>query len=287
MNLFNSQVVRDGFCLTIPKNTKQAEPLHFIFKEALTPHNKIVVEENAEVVFIEEYASVKNQETHTKTEIILHRNARARFYKIQNEHVATAHRAMIHIQQDENSSLNFFTLSKGGLKQEDKIIVDLKEAHAACHLLGFYLLKESNQEVQHHLDIQHAAEHGMSSMFYKGIVDNNAKALFRGKVKVNKGAQHIHTTQANHNLLLSKLAEVSSKPELEIYADNVKCTHGATVGELDADALFYLQSRGIEKTIAMQMLLNAFAEEVFNRVSDLTVRDYLHKRGLDIDTVLA
>lgn len=274
--MFSSQVVREDFCLTVPKNTPAAEPYYLVFSEGHVCSNKIIVEENASVIVIEEYSA--NSTMTVTSEIILRANARAQIYKIQNENSESTHEASIQITQAENSELQYFTFSRGALKQNDQITVHLSAKNAACHFSGFYFLKENNQEIQHHLDIHHAAEYGTSSMFYKGIVGNNARAAFRGKVKVNKDAQHIQTTQANHNLLLSKLAEVSSKPELEIYADNVKCTHGATVGELDAEALFYLRSRGVDQATATKLLLNAFAEDVFKRIPNESIKNFIREK---------
>lgn len=280
MSHFDVSAVRDGFCLTVPKERRVARPLHLLFRDAHSPHNKLIIEEGAEVTFIEEYTSnEKNQMTQSLTEITVHKNASVHFYKIQDEDLSTHHTANIKIHQEENSRVNFFTFSKGASKQRDVVSVHLKEKSAACHLVGFYVLKAESQEINHDLTIHHAAEYGLSSMLYKGIVDKQSKAAFRGKVTVHKDAQHIQTTQANHNLLLSKLAEVSSKPELEIYADNIKCTHGATVGELDAESLFYFRSRGIDQATATNILLDAFAEEVFGKIENPLIQQYIRERA--------
>ena len=116
-------------------------------------------------------------------------------------------------------------------------------------------------------------------MLYKGLLDKKSRATFNGKVYVHPRAQHIRAQQANHNLLLSSAAEVNSKPELEIYANDVKCTHGATVGQLDSEALFYLQSRGIEKEQAMVLLTHAFATEVFNKIEHSEIKHYAEQLG--------
>ena len=127
--------------------------------------------------------------------------------------------------------------------------------------------------------MNHLAEHGASSMLFKGLLDKKSRATFNGKVYVHPRAQHIRAQQANHNLLLSPHAEVNSKPELEIYADDIKCAHGATVGQLDAESLFFLRARGIDKELAIDLLTQAFSAEVFNRIENAAVRRYVEDRA--------
>jgi len=143
----------------------------------------------------------------------------------------------------------------------------LLEKGAQCQTGGFYHLREANQYIDNHIEINHEAAHSSSDMLYKGIVDNRSRAVFNGRLYVKQDAQKILAHQANHNLLLSTQAEVYSKPELEIYADDVKCKHGATIGQLDQDALFYMCSRGIPYADAVNILLRGFAEEILDRVT--------------------
>lgn len=263
----------------IPARTKMESPKHSIFENAISPHNKIIVEEEATCIYLEEFISSEQQVSEPITEIFLEKNARLHYVKIQNENLNASHHAKIIIEQEEHSRVDFFTLSQGAKIQNDKIEVHLNAKSAECHLLGFYRLQGEAQEINHHLTIHHAAEHGESSMFYKGIIDHKSKASFTGRVIIHSNAQHIKTSQTNHNILLSKTAEAYSKPELEIYADNVKCTHGATVGELDKQALFYLLSRGIPLTTAKNILLEAFASQVFSQIKDINLRNYLLQKA--------
>jgi len=145
------------------------------------------------------------------------------------------------------------------------------------------VLNQDQQHVDHHLHVDHLASHGASSMLYKGILDKKSRAVFNGKVYVHPATKQISAHQANHNLLLSNEAEVNSKPELEIYSDDVKCTHGATIGQLDHESLFYLTSRGIEKNEAHKLLIRAFAEEVYSKMDDVMIRQYVQKRMNDYD----
>ncbi len=142
----------------------------------------------------------------------------------------------------------------------------MQEPGAACQASGFYHLHRAHQYIDHHVEINHVAPHTNSEMVYKGILDNQSRAVFNGRLFVKKDAQKIVAHQANHNLLLSNRAEIYSKPELEIYADDVKCKHGATTGQLDQDALFYMRARGIGYQEAVNILLQGFADEIIDRV---------------------
>jgi Fe-S cluster assembly protein SufD len=166
----------------------------------------------------------------------------------------------------------------GAAQAHVNLHVNLDEKHATCHLNGLYQLNHDAQQINNHIYINHVAEYGISSMHFKGILDNRSHAEFVGKVHVHEKAQHTHAQQSNHNLLLSSYAEVKTKPELEIYADDVKCAHGATVGQLDEDALFYLRSRGIEKQDALQLLTLAFADDIMNKIENVTIRNHIQNR---------
>ena len=188
------------------------------------------------------------------------------YYKIQQEGKQAAHIAHTFIQQKQDSSVSAMNFSTGAQFARDDLIISLKESGAECKTSGFYHLFYDNQYIDNHIDIDHVAPRSHSEMLFKGILDHKSRAVFNGRLHVTEGAQKILAYQANHNLLLSNDAEVYSKPELEIYADDVKCKHGATTGQIDQDALFYLQSRGIPHQEAMGMLLQGFAEEVTEKI---------------------
>lgn len=273
---FPSGMIFSEGSLRITKNSSLALPIHLLFVNTEThemPYS-IHLEENASVSLIEEHDSPASHAITMKTEIQMEKNSRLNFYKIQTSNAST--NLLIHQQRE--SVVNLFSLANGATFARDQITINLNEKEAECHLRGFYSLHQDGQAVEHHLQVNHHAEHGKSSMVYKGILDKKSRATFNGKVYIHPKAQRIQASQANHNLLLSPLAEVSTKPELEIYADDVKCTHGATVGQLDQEALFYLCSRGIEKATAMQLLLNAFAEDVMNDIKNPLIKDYIQKQ---------
>lgn len=178
----------------------------------------------------------------------------------------SAYTTDVRITQKQDSLLSLVCLKNGAKSSHDIIHVTLAETGAACKTAGFYHVQRDNQSVNYHLTIEHAAAHTTSDMLFKGIAENKSRAGFTGRLHVHPHAQKMIAQQANHHLLLTHNAEVYSKPELEIYADDVKCKHGATTGQLDQDALFYLRARGIAEDEAKRMLIAGFAEEVFQRV---------------------
>jgi Fe-S cluster assembly protein SufD len=176
------------------------------------------------------------------------------------------------VQQKQDSLVTLKNFSAGGLFARDEIAASLQESGANCRTQGFYHLRNACQYIDNHIDIDHIAPHSQSTMLYKGILNHKSRAVFNGRLHVHANAQKIVAHQANHNILLSNDAEIYTKPELEIYADDVKCKHGATVGQLDQDALFYLRSRGIPEAEAIQLLLEGFAEEIMQEITHLGIR---------------
>lgn len=274
-----SALLNDGIVLNVPKNKIVQAPIRLTFSSATQIKNIIVVEENAEVTIIEEYqSSTENAVINALTEIHAAPNSKVNIYKIQNEHTSVTHTANTVVNQQQDSSVHLFNLTKGARLSRDNITINLAERGAECYLSGLYFLEHDYQHSDHHLHVNHLAEHCTSSMLYKGILDNKSTAVFNGKVHVNQQAQHTKSYQANHNILLSKEADVNTKPELEIYANDVKCTHGATVGQLDEEPLFYLRSRGLDKDLALRILLNAFADEVISQIKIADIRQLVQQK---------
>jgi Fe-S cluster assembly protein SufD len=282
----NNACADEGVFLHVARNISLTTPIHLVFlnaQQALSQvhlRNIFIAEERAEVSIIEEYISSANESyfTNVVTEISAGPQSKVQFHKIQDEANGATHIANIFVHQKQDSRVDLFTLTKGARLSRDDVTVSLVERGAECHLLGLYSLQHDEQHTDHHLHVDHVAEHGTSSMLYKGILDKKSRAVFNGKVYVHPNAQHINALQSNHNLLLSKTAEINTKPELEIYADNVKCAHGATVGQLDAESLFYFRSRGIAREDAMKLLLHAFADEVVSKIQHGEIRHYIQKR---------
>lgn len=287
MASLNSALMTDGVFLWIPKNKMIVPTIHFHFINTqednfiICPRNIIIAEDNSQVTLVEEYTGLnaENYFTNSVTHLCAEKNAKISHYKIQAESASATHIAMILVKQKNDSRVSSFCLDVGGRLVRHDVNVALQERGAECQLNGFYHLTQNSQHVDNHVHVDHIAAHGTSSMLYKGILDKKSRAVFNGKVCVHKDAQQTHAQQANHNLLLSPDSEVDTKPELEIYADDVKCTHGATIGQLDTEALFYLRARGIEKSLAMELLTYAFADDVFNKVEHPPIQKYLELRA--------
>lgn len=271
----NAENSTDGLYLHIPNDYELNLPIHVLSlmiggeNKIAHPRHHIILGKNAQATFVEECYSLSLQRymVNTVSNIIVNENAKLTHIKIQAEGEQAIHMASTFVTQKKHAETEFISFGIGGLFARDDLIIQLQESGANCKAAGFYHLRRDKQYVDNHVDITHAASHCTSEMLYKGILEKQSKAVFNGRLLVEKDAQKTLAYQANNHLLLSKTAEAYSKPELEIYADDVKCKHGATTGQLDQDALFYLRSRGIEKDEAMQMLLQGFAEDILNRIT--------------------
>lgn len=271
----NAAMFTDGLFLHLAEGCELTAPIHFLSlalgenEFIANPYNMIILEKDSKLVLAEEHFSTATQSymMNCVTTVNVGQNARFEHCKIQHEGKKATHMANCFIRQKQNSFVSHVNISSGSLFARDDLNIKLLEFGADSHTAGFYRLRHVNQYIDNHIDIDHAAPHSNSNMLYKGIVDNKARAVFNGRLHVEKDAQKILAYQANHNLLLSNEAEVYSKPELEIYADDVKCKHGATTGQLDQDALFYLRSRGIPRAEAIDILLQGYAEEILQRIT--------------------
>lgn len=271
----NAEMCTDGLFLQLPDHCELATPIHvlsIVVDDAefiAHPWHTIVLGEQSKLVLIEEYFSLAEQPymMNVVTTINVGKGATLEHYKIQQEGKRAIHMANTFVKQKQDSNVSFANFAMGSEFARDDVIVRLQESGANCKTAGFYHLYRDNQFVDHHVDIDHIAPASQSEMLYKGILEQKSRAVFNGRVHVHKDAQKTLAYQANHNLLLSNDAEVYSKPELEIYADDVKCKHGATTGQIDQEALFYMRSRGISYAEAMNILLLGFAEEIMQRIS--------------------
>lgn len=232
-------------------------------------HQRISIAENVQADIIFEYISEDDTVCFTNilTEITLEKNARLSIYKKQTLNNKSFLLDFIVVNQSHNSEFYSFTLDKGASFSRTDFSVHLNEQYAKTNLQGVYVIS-GEQCADHHSVIYHHVPHCHSQQHYRGILDHASKAIFNGKIVIEKNAQKSVTQQLNKNLLLSNQAEVDTKPELEIYADDVKASHGATVGQLDQQALFYLQARGIELEEAKALLMDGFLQEVFLSINN-------------------
>lgn len=279
----NSAFVGDGAFVHVPDNVELDEPVHLIFisnKQQASfishPRNLVVLGKNAKATVIESYIGLDDAEycTNTVTEIVNGEGANLEHYKIQQESMQAFHIGYLHAQCQQDSRLQSHSISLGGALVRNDIDAMLAGPGAHVGLNGLYMAS-GTQHIDNHTRVDHSMPHTSSEETYRGVLDGKARAVFNGKVVVHKDAQKTDAQQSNANLLLSNDAEIDTKPELEIYADDVKCSHGATVGQLDENMLFYLRSRAIDKSTARSLLTFAFADEVIKHIRFAPIRERL------------
>jgi Fe-S cluster assembly protein SufD len=270
----NTAFVQDGAFLFIPKGKVVAEPIHLLFISTAEngpavshPRSLILVGENSQVRLVESYVGAEGEVyfTNAVTEIVAEQNAVVDHYKVQRESLSAFHVATLQVQQHQSSTFANHAFTLGGGLVRNEINAVLNAEGCECTLNGLYLAG-GRQLIDNHTVIDHAMPHCASHELYKGILDGQAHGVFNGKIWVRPDAQKTDAKQTNQTLLLSEDATINTKPQLEIYADDVKCTHGATVGQLDAESIFYLRSRGIALAEARSLLTYAFANDIIRRV---------------------
>lgn len=283
----NTALFRSGLFLKIPRGTIVDAPIHLLFiGEAATenpppaafPRVLIVAEENSSATIVESYASQKEDSVYLTNAIVdlsLADGSRLDHYKIQRESLGAFHVATTRAELGPNSTYNTTTINFGAALSRHDIRVQMDHEGAECSVDGLYMV-DGSQHTDTHSVIDHRQPHCTSHQLYKGILDGKSRAVFNGKVFVRHGAQQTDARQTNKNLLLSTDARVDTKPQLEIFADDVKCTHGAAVGQIDEEEKFYLESRGITPALARNMLTYGFAEEVIEKIAIESI-----KRELD------
>ena len=285
LSLVNTAFAKEGVYVHIPKNKildKPIEVLHFATgNEAalmLQPRNLIVVEENAQVEIIETHQSLTENPifTNSVTEIFVGQNAHLDYYKIQNDRLMSSLIDNTYISQEKNSVAKVHTFSFGGKLTRNNLNYFQKGSYINSTMKGITIIDE-NQLVDHHTLVDHAKPNCESHQDYKGIYSGKSTGVFNGKIVVDKIAQKTNAFQQNNNILLNDKSTINSKPQLEIFADDVKCSHGCTIGQLDQDALFYLRARGIPKKEAKALLTFAFANNVLESVNIPSVKSRIKK----------
>lgn len=280
----NAALFSQGFFIVIPQNTQLEQPIEIIYPELPDEQmacfrNVIILEEGAEATIIETFSNSTSHRyfSNTLTQAHVHANAKLTHYKQHNESKNSFHLSKLIIKQQENSHAESHVVStQGGWIRSDTHI-QLEAPHAHCVFNGI-TLGQDKQYVDHHTTVEHLTPHGTSDEYYKSILKDNAHGVFNGKVIVSKKAIQTSAAQKHKTLLLSRSAQIHTKPQLEIFSDDVKCTHGATVGQLDEEALFYLETRGIDKATAQQLLIKAFLGDVIERMPEPSIQANLQKR---------
>ncbi|HLJ15127.1 MAG TPA: Fe-S cluster assembly protein SufD [Bryobacteraceae bacterium] len=295
----NTAFLDDGAFVHIPNDMVVERPIHLIYvslpgsqPQVCHPRNLIVIGARSQASLIESYigpsrlsgepkrtrGSSANQSpyfTNAVTEISGGEDAICNHYKLQQESPSAFHVATLQVEQGRGFIFKSQSFSFGGSLTRNEINSVLAEG-SECTLNGLYVVS-GRQHVDTHTSIDHAKPHAASHELYKGILNGQSSAVFNGKIIVRKDAQKTDAKQTNKNLVLSEESTINTKPELQIYADDVRCTHGATIGQLDEEAIFYLQSRGIARESAREMLTEAFAGEIVDRVGVESLRNYFHE----------
>lgn len=281
----NNAFFQDGAFVHIPAGVKLENPVHLLHistvKEPGTtvqPRTLVVSEKGSEGTVVESYVSTGGGTyfTNSVLELVLDDGAVLEHVKLQDESLTAYHIAAIHAQLGRSANLASHSIALGAHLSRNNIRTVLGGEGVDCILNGLYVTK-GQQLADHHMVVEHAQPHCNSHEYFNGILDGKSKGVFHGRILVRQAAQKTDAKQTNKNLLLSEDATVDTKPQLEIYADDVKCTHGATVGQLNEESIFYLRARGIGEETARRMLIHAFAGEIIERIRNREVREELDK----------
>jgi Fe-S cluster assembly protein SufD len=263
----------------VPGGKVEETPIEITYETegdvAAHPRTIVLVGANAQCTIIETYKGTGEYFTNAVTEIVAGEGAVVDHYKVQQEDSRASHVATMQVQLGRSANFSSHSISLGGALVRNDVNAVLSEGTEAT-LNGLYIVN-GTQHIDNHTVIDHAKPHGTSHEMYKGILDGKANAVFNGRIIVRKDAQKTDSKQTNKNLVLSDEAVINTKPELQILADDVRCTHGATIGQLDAESLFYMQSRGIGKSDARNLLTYAFAQDIVDRIKVQSLRDSLER----------
>ena len=280
----NTASFTDGVTINIEKNTACEKPVHIInlvTENNLIANTRIIVQaqENTSVKMIESFVNLGGEESFTNSvaEFFLSTNAQIEYNKLQNKSGESYQIATEQVYQEANSNFTINTITLDGTLVRNNLNIEVDAEGCETNLNSIYLGKGSNH-IDNHTIVDHLKPNCNSNEVYKGILDDNSVGVFNGKVFVRPDAQKTNAFQQNNNILLTDDAVINSKPELEIYADDVKCSHGSTTGQIDDEALFYLQARGISKKSAMNLMIAAFVKDALESISIESFKNYIDQK---------
>ncbi|MDE0214782.1 MAG: Fe-S cluster assembly protein SufD [Deltaproteobacteria bacterium] len=289
LRALNTAFVEDGGAVRLGRGVDLDRPVHMVFlagagqesNRIVHPRTLVVVGAGSRLTLVEAYAGSGDAVhcTNAVTEIVLEDDAELDHYRLVREGGGTFHLGTVQVHQSRNSRYRSHSVTTGGAMTRVEMNALLDGEGADCLLQGLYVAGGS-QHVDSRTAIEHARPHGTSSELYKGVLNDRARAVFNGKIVVRKDAQKTDARQSNRNLMLSRDAEIDSKPQLEILADDVRCAHGTTIGQLEEDEMFYLRSRGLDAALARKLLVHGFASEILDGVAIEPLRDGLTSRVL-------
>ena len=279
----NTAFIEDGAFVHIPRRTVLSEPISLLYLSSPTgvpaithPRNLIVADDESQATIVEDYLSLGGgvHFSNVVTEVVAGESSVLSHYRIERESTQAFHVSTLRVQQGRSSDVASHSLLLGGALVRNNVHPVLAGDGGDCLINGLFM-GTGEQHLDNYMKVEHVAPHCNSRQFYNGILDGRSRGVFHGRIIVHKDAQKTNAKQTNRNLLLSDEAQIDTKPQLEIHADDVKCTHGATIGQIDEDAIFYLRSRGIAEASARTMLLSAFARESLGRVNNESIRKHL------------
>jgi Fe-S cluster assembly protein SufD len=279
----NTAFVRDGAFIEVPKGVVLGKPVEILYVSTggeapwvAHPRNLVFAAQGSQVALVETYVGLGDGVyfNNVVTEIVAEDNAHVDYVKLQSENEAAFHVATVLAYAARNAAVVTNSFQLGARLGREELTTVLDGEGAEGYLYGLYVT-DGQQLIDNHTTIDHAQPHCSSREFYKGILDGKSTAVFNGKIMVRKDAQKTDSKQSDKNLLLSESAAINTKPQLEIFADDVRCTHGATIGQIDPEAIFYLRSRGISLEEARTLLIEAFAAEIIDHVKFDPLRERL------------
>jgi len=278
----NTAFMNDGAFVSIPRGTILDEPIYLLYVSTASsaptishPRNLIIAGEDCQAAIVEDYVSLSDdvQFSNVVTELVVGDNSVVSHHLIERENDQSFNVSTLRIQQGRSSNVSSHSLLVGGAIVRNNIHPVLAGEGGDCLINGLFMAN-GRQHMDNYMKVEHASPHCGSRQFYNGILDGKSHGVFHGRIIVHKDAQKTDAKQTNRNLLLSDSAQIDTKPQLEIYADDVKCTHGATIGQIDDEAIFYLRSRGITVDSARALLLSAFAGESLQRIKVDSIRKH-------------
>ena len=283
MHALNTAFIQDGIFIHIKRGSVVDHPVYLynitdtrLVNILAQPRTLIYVGENVQVQFIQTYATIGTSESFTNevVEVVVEKDAMVEYYKIQNDTANSSQVNTTQFRQVGKSLVNTVTISLDGSIVRNNLNIAMDAEHCESHFYGLYFLR-GKTHVDNHTIVDNVKPNCFSNELYKGIVDDEASAVFNGKIFVQRDAQKTNAFQSNKNILLSENATVNTKPQLEIFADDVKCSHGCTVGQLDEEGMFYLRSRGVSEKTARSLLVHAFAIDILEHIKPEPIRNYV------------
>jgi Fe-S cluster assembly protein SufD len=279
----NTAFVEDGTYVQVRQGMALKAPIHLLFVSVgshdplvIHPRNLVIAETGSEVTVVEEYVSLGGSQVfcNAATEVLVGDGANVAHYRIESESTQTFHISTLRLQQGRDANVASHSVLLGGELVRNNVHAVLAGAGGECLVNGLFL-GTGREHMDNYMLVEHSNPHCNSRQFYNGILDQQAHGVFHGRIIVQKDAQKTDAKQTNRNLLLSDDAQIDTKPQLAIFADDVKCTHGATIGQIEENALFYLRTRGIDELSARRLLLEAFASECLDRMTPGPARSHI------------